>query len=55
MYHIRTAKSTKQIVRILRSVTDARIKNTLTGEEIIMRSEITAEIKEILSKIGLSY
>lgn len=52
---IKTAKSTKQIVRILRSVTDARIKNTLTGEEIIMRSEITAEIKEILSKFGLSY
>ncbi|MBU1935463.1 IS1634 family transposase [Patescibacteria group bacterium] len=52
---IKTAKSTRQIVRILRSVTDARIKNTLTGEEITMRSEITAETKEILSKFGLSY
>ena len=52
---IKTAKSTKQIVRILRSVTDARIKNTLTGEEITMRSEITAEITEILSKFGVSY
>ena len=52
---IKTAKSTKQIVRILRSVTDARRKNTLTGEEITMRSEITAEITEILSKFGVSY
>lgn len=52
---IKTGKSTRQIVRILKSVTDARIKNILTGEEITMRSEITADIKEILSKIGLSY
>jgi len=52
---IKTGKSTKQIVRILRSVTDARIKNTLTREEITMRSEITANIKQILSKLGLSY
>jgi len=43
------------MVKILKSVTDARIKNTLTGEEIIMRSEITADIKQILSKLGLSY
>lgn len=52
---IKTGKSTKQIVRILKSVTDARIKNTITGKEMIMRSEITADIKEILLKLGLSY
>lgn len=52
---IKTEKSTRKIVRILKNVTDARIKNTLTGREIIMRSEISAEIKEILLKIGLSY
>lgn len=52
---IKTGKSTKQIVRILKKVTDARIKNILTGEEFIMRSEITDEAKEILSKLGLSY
>lgn len=52
---IKTGKSTKQIVRILKKVTDARIKNTLTGEEFIMRSEIADEAKEILSKLSLSY
>jgi len=52
---IKTRRSTRQMVKILKSVTDARIKNTLTGEEIIMRSEITADIKQILSKLGLSY
>lgn len=52
---IKTERSTRQIVKILKSVTDARIKNMLTGEEITMRSEITAEIKEIILKLGLSY
>lgn len=52
---IKTNESTKQIVRILKSVTDARIKNTLTGEEFIMRSEIIADVKNILLKLGLSY
>lgn len=52
---IKTGRSTRQIVKILKSITDARIKNTLTGEEITMRSEISAEIKEIILKIGLSY
>lgn len=52
---IKTAKSIRQIVRNLKSVTDARIKNSLTGEEITLRSEITLEIKDILLKLGLSY
>lgn len=52
---IKTGRSTRQIVKILKSVTDARIKNMLTGEEIIMRSEITTEINEIILKLGLSY
>jgi len=52
---IKTGESTRRIVRTLKSVTDARIKNTLTGEEITMRSEITAEIKEMLLKFGVSY
>ncbi|MFZ2938285.1 MAG: IS1634 family transposase [Candidatus Omnitrophota bacterium] len=52
---IKTCKSTKQIVRILKSITDARIKNTLTGEEFLMRSEITDDVKKILLKLGLSY
>ena len=52
---IKTGSSIRQIVKILKSVTDARIMNTLTNEEITMRSEISTEIKEILLKLGLSY
>lgn len=52
---IKTGISTRQIIKILKSVTDARIKNMLTGEEITMRSELSAEIKTILSRLGLSY
>jgi transposase len=52
---IKTAKSIKQIIRHLKNVTDVRIKNGLTGEEITLRSEITPEIKDILLKLGLPY
>ena len=52
---IKTDISTRQIIKILKSVTDARIKNMLTGEEITMRSELSAEIKTILLRLGLSY
>jgi len=36
-------------------VTDARILHTLTGEEIILRSEISTEIEEILELLSLSH
>jgi transposase len=52
---IKTGKSIKQIVRTLKKITDAKIKNILTGEEFLMRSEITDDVKDILSKLGLSY
>lgn len=52
---IKTEKSTRQIIRILKSVTDARIKDNLTGEIFTMRSEISEEVKKVLLKLGLSY
>lgn len=52
---IKTGKSIKSIIRLFKSVTDARILNTLTNEEIILRSEISKELKDILSKLNLSY
>ena len=45
---IRTGKSIKSIIKLLRSVTDARLLNTITNEEIVLRSEISKEIKELL-------
>lgn len=49
---IKTGKSTKKIVNILQSVTDARLLNTLTKEEIILRSEITKEVKQLLNSLS---
>lgn len=42
-----TGKSIKKIVKLLKSITEARVKNLLTNEEIIMRMKITEEIKQL--------
>jgi transposase len=52
---IKTDKSLAQIIRSLKQVTDARIFNSLTAEEIVMRTEISEEAKNILEKLHLSY
>jgi transposase len=52
---IKTDKSLQYIVRSLKQITDARLLNTLNGEEIIMRTKISEEAKNILEKIDLSY
>jgi transposase len=52
---IKTDKSLQQIIRSLKQVTDARLLNTLTNEEIVMRTEVSEEVKNILEKLHLSY
>lgn len=52
---IKTGKSIKFIIKTLRSVTDARILNTLTKKEIILRSEIQNDVKHILKQLGMWY
>ena len=49
---IQTGKSAHFIIDKLKSVTDGRILNTITGKEIIMRGEITAEIQTLLNQIN---
>lgn len=44
---LKSGKSTKKILRLLMSITDARICNKLTGEIIVMRQEFPAEIKQL--------
>ncbi len=44
---LRTGKSSKRIVKLLKSITEARIKNKLTGELILMRKELTGEIEQL--------
>jgi transposase len=50
---LKTNKSTKVIIKLLKQVTDARILNTLTNEEIILRSEISTETKDLVEKLSL--
>lgn len=52
---IKSGKSIHKLVRLLKSVTDARILNDWTSKEIVLRSEISEEIKDILFKLNVSY
>lgn len=52
---IKTSRSLKCIVQSLKGVTDARILNTLTQKEIILRSEITDEATHLLKQLGVWY
>lgn len=52
---LKTGLSTKHIVKQLKRVTDARLLNTLTNEELVLRSEINCDTKLLLSKLGVSY
>lgn len=52
---LQTGKSTRAIIKLLKGVTDARLLNTLTNEEIIIRSELSTETQELLMKLPLSH
>lgn len=43
----KTGISIKRIMQLLKSITDARIKNKLTGEIVILREELTDEIEQL--------
>lgn len=44
---LKTGKSTRKIVKLLKSVTEARMKNLLTGKIFYMRKEMTEEITQL--------
>ena len=52
---LKTGKSTKAMIKLLKKITDARILNTLTGEEIIIRSDVPEEIQQLLKTLSLSH
>jgi transposase len=52
---LKTHKSTKYIIKLLKGVTDARILNTLTNEEFTLRSQINQECEQMLSQLGVWY
>lgn len=52
---IKTEKSINHVIRLLKRVTDARMMNLLTKEEISMRTKIPDEILNLLEKLNLQY
>ena len=45
---LKTKRSIKRIVKLLKGVTDARLKNMITNEEFILRSKMSEETKKLL-------
>lgn len=52
---IKSNRSIRAIMKALKHVTDARIVNTLTQEEIALRMEVPAETVDMLKQIGVWY
>ena len=52
---IKTGKSTKAIIKILKKTTDARLLNTITNKEIIIRSQLSDESQQLLKTLSLSH
>ena len=48
---LKTEKSTQTIIKLLKSVTDARIMNTISREEIILRVKMNSEVKMVVDKL----
>ena len=52
---IKTGVSLYQIITSFKQVTDARLLNTLTNKEIIMRTKIPTKVQILLQKLSMSY
>jgi len=44
---LKTGKSTKKIVKLLKSITEARMKNLLIGKIFVMRKEVPGEVNQL--------
>lgn len=52
---IKTGKPSSRIIELMMSVTDARLLNMVSDEEVTLRIEITDEVKKMLDAVGLPY
>ena len=52
---LKTGMSIKKMVKQLKSITEARIKNKLTDEIIVMRQKLPEEIERLLTTLSLRY
>ena len=52
---IQTNASIKRFITECKKVTDARMLNTITQKEVIIKGRITDEAKKYMSKLNLSH
>lgn len=52
---LKTKISLAKLIKLFKSITEARILDKVTNEEIILQSKVSNEIKKLLNAIGLSY
>lgn len=52
---ITTGKSVQSVLNLLKSVTDARMLNTLTNQETVIRSVLPKELEHLLKTMRASY
>jgi transposase len=52
---IKTGRSIKAVLKLLKSATDSRLQNKITNQEFIIKAQINDEVRRILEKIDLSY
>lgn len=50
---LKTGRSTKSIVKLLKGVTTATIVDTLSGEEFTLTSQVSDDVKQLLLKMAL--
>jgi len=50
---LKTGKSTKSILKLLKGVTDARLVYTVSGKEFTLRSVVGSEVKQLLEKMAI--
>jgi transposase len=50
---LKTGKSIKSIIKLLKGVTDARLVDTLSGEEFTLRAAISPEVQQLLNNLAI--
>lgn len=52
---LKTGLSLRRIIELIKSVADAVIIDRITGQEIVLRSELSEEVEALVRKCGVSY
>lgn len=50
---LKTGKSIKSIIKALKGVTDARLVDTVTGEEVTLRTAMSLDVQQLLKRLAI--